>query len=156
MNSTARTVGFKPGERNIFFHILTACNLACRHCYINKEQHGTRQLTREQMEQWMALFADPTKKSNMIFLGGEPTLHPDLPFSYYTDMLRGLKAIRPDIHLKCFTAVEIAFFADLPDLVQLLVQAFQWFFKFKKDHTYLYLPAGVYGRGIKVSKRNLI
>src|SRR6186713_2624514 len=40
-------------------------------------------------------------------------LHPDLPFSYYTDMLRGLKQIRPDIHLKCFTAVEIAFFADL-------------------------------------------
>ena len=28
------------------------------------------------------------------------------------DMLRGLKAIRPDMHLKCFTAVEIAFFAD--------------------------------------------
>ena len=40
-------------------------------------------------------------------------LHPDLPFRYYTDMLRGLKAIRPGIHLKCFTAVEIAFFADL-------------------------------------------
>src|SRR5689334_9663633 len=40
-------------------------------------------------------------------------LHPDLPFSYYTDMLRGFKRIRPGIHLKCFTAVEIAFFADL-------------------------------------------
>src|SRR5450759_852945 len=40
-------------------------------------------------------------------------LHPDLPFSYYTDMLRGFKRIRPEIHLKCFTAVEIAFFADL-------------------------------------------
>jgi aminodeoxyfutalosine synthase len=40
-------------------------------------------------------------------------LHPDLPFDYYLDMLRGFKRIRPDIHLKCFTAVEIAFFADL-------------------------------------------
>jgi aminodeoxyfutalosine synthase len=40
-------------------------------------------------------------------------LHPDLPFEYYTDMLRGLKRIRPSIHLKCFTAVEVAFFADL-------------------------------------------
>jgi aminodeoxyfutalosine synthase len=40
-------------------------------------------------------------------------LHPELPFSYYTDLLRGLKAIRPDVHLKCFTAVEIAYFADL-------------------------------------------
>jgi aminodeoxyfutalosine synthase len=40
-------------------------------------------------------------------------LNPDLPFRYYTELLRGFKQIRPDIHLKCFTAVEIAFFADL-------------------------------------------
>jgi aminodeoxyfutalosine synthase len=40
-------------------------------------------------------------------------LHPDLPFSYYTELLAGFKRIRPNIHLKCFTAVEIAFFADL-------------------------------------------
>ena len=40
-------------------------------------------------------------------------LHPDLPFDYYTKLLKGFKDIRPDIHLKCFTAVEIAFFADL-------------------------------------------
>ena len=39
-------------------------------------------------------------------------LHPGLPFSYYTDLLSGLKKVRPGIHLKCFTAVEIAFFAD--------------------------------------------
>src|SRR5215467_14292272 len=40
-------------------------------------------------------------------------LHPDLPFEYYLEMLRGFKRIRSDVHLKCFTAVEIAFFADL-------------------------------------------
>jgi aminodeoxyfutalosine synthase len=40
-------------------------------------------------------------------------LNPELPFAYYTDLLRGFKRIRPGIHLKCFTAVEIAFFADL-------------------------------------------
>src|SRR6188472_3438659 len=40
-------------------------------------------------------------------------LHPDLLFDYYLEMLRGFKRIRPGIHLKCFTAVEIAFFADL-------------------------------------------
>jgi aminodeoxyfutalosine synthase len=39
-------------------------------------------------------------------------LHPDLPFDYYLDLLHGLKQIRPGIHLKCFTAVEIAFFAE--------------------------------------------
>jgi aminodeoxyfutalosine synthase len=40
-------------------------------------------------------------------------LHPDLPFDYYVELLRGLKRIRSDVHLKAFTAVEIAFFADL-------------------------------------------
>jgi len=40
-------------------------------------------------------------------------LNPDLPFNYYTDLLRGFKRIRPTIHLKCFTAVEIAFFSEL-------------------------------------------
>ena len=32
-------------------------------------------------------------------------LNPDLPFSYYTDLLRALKAERPDLHIKGFTAV---------------------------------------------------
>ncbi len=40
-------------------------------------------------------------------------LHPDLPFSYYVELLQGFKRICPNVHLKCFTAVEIAFFADL-------------------------------------------
>src|ERR671934_1625415 len=40
-------------------------------------------------------------------------LHPDLPFEYYLELLRGFKRLRPDVHLKCFTAVEIAFFSDL-------------------------------------------
>lgn len=74
----ARTLYFKPDERNIFLHLLTACNLSCRHCYINPAQHGSGILSRSAMEEWLTLFADPAKKSNVIFLGGEPTLHPDL------------------------------------------------------------------------------
>lgn len=73
-----RTLSFQAQERNIFFHLLTACNLTCRHCYINPSQHGTGTVRRETMEQWLRLFYDPTKRSNLIFLGGEPTLHPDL------------------------------------------------------------------------------
>ncbi len=76
--STARTVGFKAGERNIFFHILTVCNLSCKHCYINPDQHGNMRVSREQMDRWLEVFADRRKKSNLVFLGGEPTLHPDL------------------------------------------------------------------------------
>ncbi len=74
----ARTLYFKPDERNIFLHLLTACNLSCRHCYINPAQHGSGVISRSRMEEWLTLLADPTKKSNVIFLGGEPTLHPEL------------------------------------------------------------------------------
>jgi aminodeoxyfutalosine synthase len=38
--------------------------------------------------------------------------HPDLPFSFYLDMLRGIKARRPEVHLQAFTAVEVAHLAD--------------------------------------------
>lgn len=79
MNSP-RTVGFKPGERNVFLHILTGCNLSCSHCYINPAQHGSGMLGREQMASWIKLFSDPGKQSNIIFLGGEPTMHPDLVY----------------------------------------------------------------------------
>ena len=40
-------------------------------------------------------------------------LHPDLPWSYFTEMLAGIKRVRPDIHVKAFTAVEIYFFHKL-------------------------------------------
>lgn len=74
-----KTVSFAKDATNVFFHILTACNLSCRHCYINPSQHGTRTLPIETIEEWLALFAPRSKEANVIFLGGEPTLHPDLP-----------------------------------------------------------------------------
>ena len=37
--------------------------------------------------------------------------HPDLPFSFYLEMLRGIKARRPEVHLQAFTAVEVAHLA---------------------------------------------
>jgi aminodeoxyfutalosine synthase len=40
-------------------------------------------------------------------------LHPDLPFQYYVDLIRGLKERFPTVHLKAFTAVEIAYYAHI-------------------------------------------
>jgi len=40
-------------------------------------------------------------------------LHPSLPFSYYTDMLKALRALDPRLQLKCFTAIEILHLAWL-------------------------------------------
>jgi aminodeoxyfutalosine synthase len=40
-------------------------------------------------------------------------LHPDLPFEYFEDLIRGLKLRFPKVHIKAFTMVEVAFFAKL-------------------------------------------
>lgn len=40
-------------------------------------------------------------------------LNPDLPFSYYTDLLKGLRERYPLIHLKAFTMVELDFFTKI-------------------------------------------
>ncbi len=74
-----RTVAFSRSAVNVFFHILTACNLKCRHCYINPEQHGKNSLDPATIRNWLAAFNPRHKKANVIFLGGEPTLHPGLP-----------------------------------------------------------------------------
>jgi aminodeoxyfutalosine synthase len=39
-------------------------------------------------------------------------LHPDLPFEYYTELLRRIRAEWPTLIIKAFTAIEIHFFAE--------------------------------------------
>jgi MoaA/NifB/PqqE/SkfB family radical SAM enzyme len=75
----ARTVAFQKDARNVFFHILTRCNLKCRHCYINPEQHGRDMLPAETVKKWLKALIHEEKETNLIFIGGEPTLHPNLP-----------------------------------------------------------------------------
>ena len=43
-------------------------------------------------------------------------LHPDLPFEYFLDMIRGLKQRCPAVHLKAFTMVEVGYFARIAKL----------------------------------------
>ena len=76
---TSSTVEFKRQTANVFFHVLTRCNLRCRHCYINPAQHGRKRLPVERIERWLEVFAGRSTGANLVLLGGEPTLHPDLP-----------------------------------------------------------------------------
>ncbi len=73
-----RTVEFSKDAANVFFHILTQCNLACRHCNINPDQHGCGMLPIATIRKWLAVLAERRPAANVVFLGGEPTLHPDL------------------------------------------------------------------------------
>jgi len=48
--------------------------------------------------------------TEMHIVGG---LHHKLPFGYYTDVIRGILAEAPEMHIKAYTAVEVEFFAKI-------------------------------------------
>jgi MoaA/NifB/PqqE/SkfB family radical SAM enzyme len=91
-----KTVAFSKNAANIFFHVLTQCNLRCRHCYINPQQHGDQILDLETIEAWLKVFANKSRTANVIFLGGEPTLHPGLATAVKTAKALGYHSITID------------------------------------------------------------
>ena len=55
-------------------------------------------------------------------------LHHKLPFEYYVDIVRWIKAAYPELHIKAYTAVEIEFFAKIArlsirEVIERLVEA---------------------------------
>ncbi len=106
----------RHGHKTFFNHNLrleatNVCEASCLFCSfarLTPDKPGAHTKTVEQvLDRLRARDGEPLTEVHMV-----NGLHPGLPFSYYIDLLRGLKRIRPGIHLKCFTAVEIAFFAD--------------------------------------------
>jgi len=99
-------------NHNIKLEATNVCVANCLFCSFARLMPGDKDaytLSLEQVWEKLRRYASESITEVHVVNG----LHPDLPFSYYVDLLRGLKRIRPDVHLKCFTAVEIAFFADL-------------------------------------------
>ncbi|MFZ2087171.1 MAG: aminofutalosine synthase MqnE [Desulfobaccales bacterium] len=90
------------------------CVNGCRFCAFGKTAADPQAYTMTLPEVFAKVrerLSEPITEIHIV--GG---LHPDLPFSYYVDMLRGIKEIRPEVHLQAFTAVEIAYLADLAGL----------------------------------------
>ena len=74
-----------------------------------QQRVGEAGMTVDQVRQKVSERLDePISEIHMV--GG---IHPDLPFSYYLDLLRGIKEVRPDVHIQAFTCVEIHHLAQL-------------------------------------------
>ena len=107
----------RHGARTYFNYNLrleptNVCEASCLFCSFARLQPGMPEAYTMSLEQaWDKLRQRANQPLTELHIVNG--LNPHLPFSYYTDLLRGFKRIRPGIHLKCFTAVEIAFFADL-------------------------------------------
>ncbi len=101
----AKTVTFAKDTANVFFHLLTQCNLACRHCYINPQQHGTQMLPMAQIQTWLEILIRRSPSANLILLGGEPTLHPDLATAVHLAKQLGYASITVDTNGYLFNRI---------------------------------------------------
>src|ERR1043166_656136 len=106
----------KVGERgsyivNRYLNYSNYCILSCQFCAFAKKKRDADgfQLSVEEMVE-KAREALKLSITELHIVGG---LHPSLPFSYYVDMLRALKALDERLQLKCFTAIEILHLAWL-------------------------------------------
>ncbi len=101
---------------NINRHInyTNVCVNSCKFCSFARPKGADGAWTYSLEEIFEKAVRDmPLGGTELHIVGG---LHPDLPFAYYLEMLRGLKARLPHVHLKAFTAVEIAFLAKISRL----------------------------------------
>jgi len=87
------------------------CALSCTFCafYRKKGEEGGYEHSIDDIRR-IACEAEDAGATEMHIVGG---LHPWLPFSYYTDMMRAIRETAPTLHIKAFTAVEIVHFARI-------------------------------------------
>jgi aminodeoxyfutalosine synthase len=111
--------GRKNGNKAYFIynqHInySNICTNLCKFCAFGKDRDSdlayemsvedVRAKVRERI-------SEPITEIHMV--GG---IHPDLPYSYYTELLKAIKEERPDVHIQAFTCVEIAHLAEISGL----------------------------------------
>jgi aminodeoxyfutalosine synthase len=95
---------------NTHINHTNVCVATCDFCAFAAKPGEERGYTMALDEVFASVTALPGQVREVHVVGG---LHPDLPWSYVLDLVRGIKRIRPDIHVKAFTAVEIFFFHRL-------------------------------------------
>src|SRR5438046_10385075 len=96
---------------NVNRHInpTNVCVAACRLCAFGRKKDTTGSYTMALEEAWQTAASGYSEAVTEFHIVGG--LHPDLPFEYFLDLLAGLKQRFPQVHLKAFTMVEVAFLA---------------------------------------------
>src|SRR5580704_13457588 len=94
---------------NVNRHInpTNVCVAACRLCAFGRKKDSPGAYTMaldEAFETAASGYSEAVTEFHIV--GG---LHPDLPFQYFLDLCSGLKQRFPQVHLKAFTMVEVAY-----------------------------------------------
>lgn len=116
----ANSIRIARHGRNAFYNInrhinySNICALSCKFCEFHRKrgEDGAYEYSAEQILEWadQAALAGATE---LHIVGG---LHPWLPFNWYTELLAHLRRRHPQLHLKCFTAIEIDHFSRIARL----------------------------------------
>jgi aminodeoxyfutalosine synthase len=98
-------------NRNRHINYTNVCALSCKFCsfYRKRGEDGAYEMPVEQVVE-TAVKARDAGATEVHIVGG---LHPWLKFDYYLDLLRGIRAACPELHVKAFTAIEIIHFTRI-------------------------------------------
>ena len=101
---------------NINRHInpTNVCGAHCKLCAFGRDKDADGAYSYSLEEIWERAGQGVAEGATEFHIVGG--LHPDLPFSFYLDMIRGLKQRFPQVHLKAFTMVEVGFYARISKL----------------------------------------
>src|SRR5207302_2135663 len=96
---------------NVNRHInpTNVCVAACRLCAFCRKKDSPGAYTMALEEAFQTAASGYTEAVTEFHIVG--CLHPDLPFQYFLDLISGLKQRFPQVHLKAFTMVEVAYLA---------------------------------------------
>jgi aminodeoxyfutalosine synthase len=115
-NSVRQKLYGKRTYFNVNRHInpTNVCVASCRLCAFGRKPDAPGAYTMALEEAFRIAGENWTEAVTEFHIVGG--LHPDLPFQYYVDLIRGLRDRFPTVHLKAFTAVEIAYYSHISKL----------------------------------------
>jgi aminodeoxyfutalosine synthase len=98
------------GDRTFFnvnqhINYTNVCNKLCRFCAFQRlpRQEGAYVMSPEVVaEKIREQLSEPVTEVHMV-----AGIHPKLGYDYYLDILRAVKEVRPEIHCKAFTMIEL-------------------------------------------------
>lgn len=99
---------------NRHLNLTNVCTASCAYCSFQRkpgQKDAYTMRVEEAVEKALAMRDDGLTELHIV-----NGLHPTLPWKYYPRVLRELKAVLPDVALKCFTATEIHFFEEISGL----------------------------------------
>jgi aminodeoxyfutalosine synthase len=101
---------------NVNRHInpTNVCGAHCKLCAFGRDAASPGAYTFSLEEIWQRAAEGVAEGATEFHIVGG--LHPDLPFSYYLDLIRGIKQRHPQVHLKAFTMVEVGFYSRISKL----------------------------------------